>query len=61
MKKKFGFWFGFHTQNCMILGLVLGFHTQFLGVLGMILGVGMKPIPKTQTQIFFWVPFSHRF
>ena len=48
MKKKFGFWFGFHTQNCLILGLGLGFHSQIFWVLG----VGMKPILKNQTQFF---------
>ena len=42
-KKWLGF--GFHTQNCLILGWV-----SYL-----IFGVGMKPIPKTQTHIFLIV------
>ena len=28
MKTKSGFWFEFHNQNRLILGLDLGFHTQ---------------------------------
>ena len=49
MKKEFGFGFGFHTQNCLILCLGHGLHTHIFGVLG----VGMKPKTQNQNPYFF--------